>query len=376
MIPMGGLYIHIPFCRQACRYCDFYFTVSIRYQDQFTGALLMELENRAGEAGINRPETLYFGGGTPSLLSMENMFRIMNGVRKYFLLDENAEITIECNPEDLDLATLAGFKESGINRLSIGIQSFLNRDLKLIRRTHDAMRAIQCVEDGVRTGFKNITADLIYGIPGQTAVDWKHNLDQACNLPLEHISAYHLTFEPGTVFDHWRKKGKLFETGEELSEEMFHMLREKTAEAGFEHYEISNFAKPGRKSIHNQLYWSGKPYLGMGPSAHSFDGTTRSWNVASLKKYMEGLYGGNPARESEDLSPREQYHDYLITSLRTREGADPEYIHVKFGNSFIEEFERHAKRFLDDGTLRKEAGHLVIDPGRWLLADYIIREMM
>lgn len=277
---MGGIYIHIPFCRKACRYCDFYFTISTHYQDQFITSLVKELEMRAADQMDRRMETLYLGGGTPSLLSGENLQKLMDKVRSSFLFSEDAEITIEGNPDDLDTSQLQLFRELGFNRISIGIQSFREEDLTLMRRSHSAGQSVRAVEDAASVGFDNITVDLIYGIPGQSLLHWKDNILKTLELPVKHISAYHLTFEPGTVFDHWRKKGRIAPVDEEESVAMFRLLREELTGAGFSHYEISNFAKQGWKSRHNQRYWSGEAYLGFGPSAHSFSRNKRSWNFA------------------------------------------------------------------------------------------------
>ncbi len=289
---MGGIYIHIPFCRQACRYCDFYFVVSTQYQDQFTASLIKEIKQRSYNQAFVDIKSLYLGGGTPSLLSAGNLQLIMEQLRTSYRISEEAELTIECNPDDLDAVKLDLFRELGFKRISIGIQSFREQDLGLMRRSHSAGQAARSVQMAASAGFENITVDLIYGVPGQTLLDWKDNILKAIELPVNHISAYHLSFEAGTVFDHWRKRGKIIPLAEEQSVQMFRLLREELGGAGFEHYEISNFARPGYRSRHNQLYWSGEAYLGFGPAAHSFDGSSRSWNVSSLKKYMLALEEG------------------------------------------------------------------------------------
>ncbi|MFH0759251.1 MAG: radical SAM family heme chaperone HemW [Bacteroidota bacterium] len=365
------MYIHIPFCRQACRYCDFFFSVSLRYQEEFVNALVLELEANSKKNQNQEMESIYLGGGTPSFLSSENLFRILNVVRNKYLISEQAEVTIECNPDDLDASRVHMFQSLGINRLSIGIQSFDDRDLKLMRRSHGATQAEKSVEIASSAGFENISVDLIYGIPGQSPRGWKENIFRALSLPVTHLSAYHLTFEKGTVFDHWRKKGRLIPVPEEQSEIMYGILRENMLKTGFEHYEISNFAREGYRSRHNQLYWSGKPYLGLGPSAHSFDGNSRSWNVSSLKGYMESVTEGKSGK-SEILSLKERYHDYLITSLRTSKGADRACILQQFGDDYRRYFDKQAGRFISAGSLCEEGDRLFIDPKRWLLADHII----
>lgn len=372
---VGGIYIHIPFCRQACRYCDFYFIVSSQYQDHFTEMLLKEIESETAEQAGKRMQTLYLGGGTPSLLSAENLQKIVHGIRSGYAFSEDAEMTIECNPDDLDDSKLEKLLELGFKRISIGIQSFREEDLTLMRRSHSASQAAISVQKAFSAGFSNITIDLIYGIPGQTSEHWRDNILRALDLPVNHISAYHLTFESGTVFDHWRKKGRIAPVGEDESVKMYRLLRKELSGAGFEHYEISNFAKEGFRSRHNQIYWSGEAYLGFGPSAHSFNGSSRYWNVGSLKKYMKALAAGEAISEKEDLSAREQYHDYLITSLRTREGADPRIIRTRFGKELEDHFQLRADKFLKEGLMIDLGERKAIDPDGWLLADHIMREL-
>ena len=372
---MRGIYIHIPFCRQACRYCDFFFSVSLKYVDEYVESLVKEIELRAGEKPGSEVETLYLGGGTPSVLSDLHLGKILDAVHKYYSFKEEAEWTVECNPDDLSPAYLEQLRNKGFNRISIGIQSFFERDLELMKRSHTSNQAERSVKDAAAAGFENITMDLIYGVPGQTPGEWEQNIRKALALPVSHISAYHLTFEPGTVFDHWRKKGRLLPVHEEDSVKQFQVLRRLLLERDFDHYEISNFALNGKMSAHNMLYWSGKPYLGLGPSAHSFDGTIRSWNVSSLKGYREGISAGAGFSETENLSKQERYHDYLITSLRTRWGADPIYIGQQFGGDIFQHFERNTKSFLEKGTLWMIDGNVAIHPDHWLLTDHILREL-
>ena len=372
---MRGIYIHIPFCKQACRYCDFYFTVSLKYMDSFVDALLEEIRQKSAKPTAEPLETLYLGGGTPSLLSMAQLEKILNAIHRNFSFEQDPEWTIECNPDDLDRGRAKELRQAGFNRLSIGSQSFHEKDLALMRRSHNATQAARSVEDAVSGGFDNISMDLIYGIPGQDIRAWEQNLDLTLGLPITHLSAYHLTFEPGTVFDHWRKKGKLQAVPEEASVEQYRLLREKLLSAGYVHYELSNFGRGKTVSRHNMLYWSGLPYLGLGPSAHSFDGEQRSWNIASLKRYMEGIKSGIEIHEKEQLTQKEKYHDYLITSLRTAEGADPMHIERKFGNAFRKHLEDRARLYLESGTMSDESGRLRINPGQWLIMDHILRAL-
>lgn len=372
---MRGIYIHIPFCSQACRYCDFYFSVSLQYMDSFVEALVSEIGQRGKSHAGRDLETLYLGGGTPSLLSYSQLERILDAVQSHHSFRENPEWTIECNPDNLDKNTLGKLHELGFNRLSIGIQSFHDRDLDIMRRSHNAEQAEASVNLASKAGFENITIDLIYGIPGQRIKEWEENLDRALSLPVSHLSAYHLTFEPGTVFDHWRKKGRLLPVNEEDSLIQYRILREKMLAAGFTHYELSNFGRGTRVSEHNMLYWSGLPYLGLGPSAHSFDGKKRSWNASSLHVYMDRISKGEDPGESEQLDSKEQYHDYLITSLRTRWGADSSFIESTFGRKFREHFEKQARPFLEQGSMSSESGIYIIKPEHWLITDHILRAL-
>jgi oxygen-independent coproporphyrinogen-3 oxidase len=372
---MKGIYIHIPFCRQACRYCDFYFTVSLKFLDRFVDALVEEIRNKGEKHAGNPVDTLYLGGGTPSLLSMFQLEKILDAIHRYYSFQKNPEWTIECNPEDVDESRVKTLKEYGFNRLSMGIQSFYDRDLELMRRSHDASQAEFSVKKAAAGGFDNITIDLIYGIPGQVSALWEGNIEKALSLPISHLSAYHLTFEPRTVFDHWIKKGKLLPVPEKRSIEQYNILREKTKSAGFGHYELSNFGLGGIVSRHNLLYWSGDSYVGFGPSAHSFNRKQRSWNISSLKAYMEGIEGADEIEERELLSPKEQYHDYLITSLRTKWGADPEYIEEFFGKQVRIHFEKKIKTFIEGSSMYTASGRVLIEPGKWLITDHILRSL-
>ncbi len=375
-----GLYIHIPFCRKACRYCDFYFSVALKQQDVFTAMLLREIELSARELGKEeggrpRLSSLYIGGGTPSVLSGRNLSDIVKKVEACFQLLPAAERTMECNPDDLNQKKLDNYYKMGFTRLSVGIQSFSDRDLELMRRTHNSAQAIMAIENATSAGFENISIDLIYGIPGQDLSAWRENLFLARDLPVQHISAYHLSFEEGTVFDYWRKKGRIRACGDEVSESFYLEMRALLLEAGFEHYEISNFSLARKRSEHNQLYWSGRPYLGLGPSAHAYDGQKRSWNPASVKKYIEGLQQGRLIRFEEQLSLQDYYHDYLITSLRTSRGMDPGYIVRQFDTRIARHFTRETAMLKSRGLLLQEEDRLRIAPEKWLLTDLVLRSL-
>jgi len=372
---MKGIYIHIPFCRQACRYCDFYFSVSLQHLDPFVDALIEEIRQKGKSKAGHSLETLYLGGGTPSLLSGVHLEKIINAIHKHHTFQENSEWTIECNPDDLDRSTVKNLRMMGFNRLSIGIQSFHEKDLEIMRRSHNAAQAEESVRLASSGGFENITMDLIYGIPGQSPGEWEENLEKALTLPVSHLSAYHLTFEPGTVFDHWRKKGRLVPVPEDESVDQYTVLRKKLLSAGFDHYELSNFGRKGIVSKHNMLYWSGQSYLGLGPSAHSYDGERRSWNTSSLKEYIRSITSGEEIGETEHLTNRELYHDYLITSLRTKWGADPAHIKEVFGQEFRKHFDEQSRAFLKNGSMSLMEGKLYIEPGQWLITDHILRAL-
>ncbi len=372
---MAGLYIHVPFCRQACRYCDFYFTVSLKYRNEFISALLKEISLRKNHFVKEKFSTVYLGGGTPSVLSKEQLQRVLDRVLHDYSIDGDAEITIEVNPDDLTGDYIDFLKTAGFNRLSIGIQSFQEKDLDLMRRSHNAKQAKECISLANRR-FENISMDLIYGLPGLSLSEWEENVRIAMDQPVTHISAYHLTYEPDTVFHHWRKKGRLAEAPEQLSIDQYFLLRKLTKRAGFEHYEISNFALEGFRSRHNSTYWTGKKYIGLGPSAHSFNEKERSWNVSSLKKYIEKLNCGEDFSESETLTLKDSYHDYLLTSLRTSDGADIEHIHICYGEKILTHLKGKAMSFIESKDLILDKGILRMTPGGWLRSDQIIGALM
>jgi len=343
--------------------------------DKFVDTLVEEIRLKGKSLAGQSLETLYLGGGTPSLLSMAQLEKILDAIHHYHSFQHDAERTIECNPDDLNKTKVKNLLKAGFNRLSIGIQSFQEKDLELMRRSHNAAQGENSVSLAREEGFNNISMDLIYGIPGQTSIEWEENIDRSLSLPISHLSAYHLTFEPGTVFDHWRKKRKLIPAPEEQSIEQYRILRELMLSAGFDHYELSNFSREAYVSRHNMLYWSGLPYLGLGPSAHSYNGEQRSWNKPSIKAYMEGIIALDEIEETEQLGNKEKYHDYLITSLRTRRGADLLYMEKSFGKKFRRHFEKQAQVFIERGSMYQEAEKIRIEPGQWLITDHILRAL-
>ena len=327
---MAGIYIHIPFCKQKCYYCDFFSVVGFKEKGNFVKSLLKEIDIQKNYLGNASVDTIYFGGGTPSSLDIEEVKAILDKLHSTFNISSDAEITFEANPEDLEYGYLPDLKELGINRLSIGIQSFNDDDLLFMNRKHSSEQAIKSVERAIKAGFTNISIDLIYGFPNLDLERWKSNLEIALSLPVTHISAYHLTIEERTVFSHYLKKGIITEMDEEDSVEQFSLLIEMAEKSGFIQYETSNFAKDNMISKHNSNYWKQVPYLGLGPSAHSYNGESRQWNVSLVNKYIDGIEANNPEFEKEIIDDNMAYNEYILTSLRTMWGIDLEYVKERF----------------------------------------------
>ena len=327
-------------------------------------------------SGEQRVETVYFGGGTPSLLEGAELQRIMDRVRELFPLAPDAEITLEANPDDITPARLADWRSAGVNRLSIGVQSFFEADLQWMNRAHDARQARECIAMAQREGFENISIDLIYGGPTLPDANWKQNVDTAIALGIPHLSCYALTVEPRTALDTMIRRHQLADVSPDDQARQFLQLMDWTAQAGYEHYEISNFALPGRRSRHNSSYWQGTPYLGLGPSAHSFNGVSREWNVANNARYTAAISGGNIMEiiEKEDLTNVQQLNEYIMISLRTIEGTDLRHIETRFGKEAIRELEKRAQRHVRSGTLLFTDKMMLTKAGR-LLADGIAADL-
>jgi len=363
---MSGIYIHIPFCKQACHYCDFHFSTSLKKKDELVLALVKELELRKDEFKNQIVETVYFGGGTPSLLSNTELLLLIDTVYKNYKVSGNPEITLEANPDDLTKVRIKELSKTPINRLSIGIQSFFEADLKLMNRAHDAIEARQCLQE-VTKYFKNISIDLIYGIPGLSHTRWIENIETALSFNIPHISSYALTVEPKTALDNFIKKGIIQNVDDELAEQQFHMLIEKLEAKGFVHYELSNFGMPNYFSRNNTAYWQGKSYLGIGPSAHSYNGIERGWNVSNNIKYIKALQENVVPIETETLSKTDTYNEYIMTGLRTIWGVSIEKVERDFGkqykNYLLDQATIHLKNdllYLDDDKL------LVTKKGKFL----------
>lgn len=331
---MAGIYIHIPFCKQACHYCDFHFSTSLKKKDPLLKALVKEIILRKDELHGEIVETIYFGGGTPSMLSQSELDHIIDVVYDHHHVINDPEITLEANPDDLDPKTIKELANSKINRLSIGIQSFFEEDLKLMNRAHNAYEAVECLSLA-STFFDNISVDLIYGIPGLTHEKWAENIHTALRFNIPHISSYALTVEPKTALEALIKKGKIQDTDDAQAETQFHMLIDTLETYGFDHYELSNFGKKGFYSKNNTAYWQGKSYLGIGPSAHSFDGEKRGWNVRNNSKYINALEENKLPIERETLSTTDRYNEYIMTGLRTIWGVSLEKVKNDFGEIYL-----------------------------------------
>lgn len=373
---MFSLYIHVPFCATRCVYCDFFSNTDTRYKEPYLRAIEKEMELRGEYIDDDTLETIYLGGGTPSRLSGNDLERIFNAISRRFSITEGAEITLEANPDDIRPDYLSALRDLPINRISMGIQSFQPEDLRLLNRRHDREQAIRAVELCQAHGFTNLSIDLIYGLPGQTPEAWEENLRQAIRLGTPHLSAYHLTYEEGTALYKRLQAGQVEPVDEEVSVTLFHILTERMAEAGFQHYEISNFARPGFHARHNSAYWIGKPYLGLGPSAHSYNRTSREWNVASLPLYLRGIESGQPATERETLDLSTRYNDFIITGLRTMWGISLDKLRTEFGEALLAYCQKQARPYIQRGLLRQENDRLALSQAGILLSDGIMSELM
>jgi oxygen-independent coproporphyrinogen-3 oxidase len=372
---VAGIYIHIPFCRQACHYCNFHFSTSLKGKNDFLEALLKEIKLQKDYLGRERVETIYFGGGTPSLLESEELLRIVSTTREHFDIDVAAEITLEANPDDITAEKLLSWKNAGINRLSIGIQSFFEEDLRWMNRAHSAGQARECIQLAQENGFSNLTIDLIYGTPTLTDAHWQQNIDTAVSLGIPHLSCYALTVEPGTALEVMIKKNKMTAADAELQARQFLQLMSRLQQEGYEHYEISNFAKPGMRSRHNSAYWSGKRYLGLGPSAHSFNGSSRQWNVSGNALYVHALKRDELPFEKEELTDTQRINEYIMTSLRTMEGLDISFVSDRFGEAAGTKLQHTSRKYMDSGKLFFTNNHIRLTNEGKLFADGIAADL-
>ena len=349
---MAGLYVHVPFCTQRCSYCDFYTQTDSRLRTDYLRALRRELAERAAELDHEPLDTIYFGGGTPSQLPIEALRAIFRTIRAHYDVSSCREITLEANPDDLSADYLRQLhSQLPIRRISLGVQSFDDADLRRLRRRHDSQGAIRAVGRCLEAGFTDISIDLIYGLPDQTPEAWARNLDVAFHLGVSHLSAYHLTYEAGTPLHRQLLSGRIHAVSEDVSVRLYRLLIERAARASWEHYEVSNFSLPGRFARHNSAYWTGARYIGVGPSAHSYDGRARSWNVASLPAYVAGILSGRPDREREVTDDDMRYNEYLMTRLRTMWGISLPHLRDTFGPRRLAHFLRHATPYIASGRL-------------------------
>ena len=372
---MAGIYIHIPFCRNACSYCDFHFTISFSYFNEMLDAIKKELKIRRDYIGAQSVSSIYFGGGTPSLLKQSQLASLLEVINCNYHVITDPEITLEANPEDISINYIKDLMNLGINRLSIGVQSFFDEDLRFMNRIHDATQAEKSIMVAREGGIKNLNIDLIYGFPGLTCEKWQMNLEKFSGYELEHLSAYQLTFEPGTVFYHRKRKRRLYEQDEEVGLDQLKTLIKIMRSEGYLHYEISNFAKEGFKSMHNSGYWKQMKYIGIGPSAHSCDGNKRQWNISKNMSYIRGVNDGKGYYVSEILENKTKYHDYVMTSLRTMWGTDLSYILTNFGERFYYHFLHRAMNYLERGELIRKGDKIYLNETGIFISDHIIRDL-
>ena len=373
---MAGIYIHIPFCKQRCNYCAFYSTTLYNIREKYVDALCKEIVLRKEYAGSAPIGTIYFGGGTPSTLTMEQLQKICGTIYSTHSVSPTAEVTIECNPDDLTPDFLAQLKQLPFNRISMGVQSFNDIQLKRLGRRHNAQKAREAVHNAREAGYNNISIDLIFALPGSTITEWEHDLDSAIALHPDHLSAYNLTYEEGTPLYRALERGDFAELSEEENIEQFQMLIAKLKEAGYRHYEISNFALPGRESRHNSNYWNDTPYIGCGAAAHSYNGTSRQWNIADIQEYIKGMESGEHNFEIEQLTEEERYNDTILTRLRTADGLPLEWMKEKFCDRLNRHMQRAAEKEIALGNLKEENGCLSLTEKGIFISDAVIRELI
>lgn len=372
---MSGIYLHIPFCKQACHYCDFHFTTSQRGRSELLDAMRQEIEMRKDELSGQTVQTIYFGGGTPSLLKYDELMMFFEKIYTDFNVSHDAEITLEANPDDLSIEQLKMFRRTPVNRFSIGIQSFRDEDLKMMNRAHSALQAERCALDAADAGFENLSVDLIFGIPYLTFDAWKQNVKMAFSLPVTHISCYGLTVEPKTALAWQIKKGMVPLPDDEIAAAQYQWLLDMAEDSGFPWYEISNFSMPGFESRHNTSYWKGLPYFGIGPSAHSFNGQVRSWNVSSNALYVKAISEGRREAETENIDSTTRFHELILTSLRVRSGLSLELVKEQFGSAVLGNLLETAEQYIQCDWLIHRDRHLKLSRQGLLFADKITSDL-
>lgn len=373
---MAGIYLHIPFCKSFCNYCDFYSVTATEEMAGLVDAIIAEAALQADYLEGETVETIYFGGGTPSLLKAEDLFRIITHINDHFIVSESPEITLEANPDDISEGYLGSMASAGVNRLSLGVQSWNNDRLKYLGRRHTEEQSGRALELAFNEGFQNVSVDIIYGIPGMSPDDLGRDLKKTFAYPITHLSAYHLTIEDGTKFGKMKKEGRLTEVDEETSTAMFSLLGSECKARGFIHYEISNFAMEGYISRHNSAYWKQIPYLGLGPSAHSFNMRSRQWNDSSLRKYIQSIGRGIVPFEREELSRIQMFNEYVMTSLRTMWGIDLEHVEKIYDKELHDYLVNLSGKYIRYGLMRHEKNTLVLTDQGKLISDNIIAELL
>lgn len=371
---MAGIYIHIPFCKQRCSYCDFHFSTSYQsYRSKLIDTICEELVFRKDELNGEVINSVYFGGGTPSLLNSDELKSIQSTISANYLISSSPEITLEANPDDMSVSNLKDWRNNGINRLSVGIQSFRDNDLKWMNRAHTAEHAENCVKDAQQFGFNAISVDLIYGLPSMDLSEWNNQIEKAISLNIQHISAYCLTVEQKTQLHKLVEKGEVVPGNEDHQSEQFLHLLQVLKEKGFEQYEISNFCIPGFEAVHNSSYWKGEKYIGIGPSAHSFDGTNRRWNISNNALYMKLFKEEKTWYEKEELTGKDRFNELLLTGLRTKYGVNLSAL--QSNHSLTKDFIQKIENYANDGWMQKIEGTLLLTDEGKLRADYIASEL-
>jgi len=371
---LAGIYIHIPFCKQSCSYCDFHFSTSLKHKEELINALVKEIE-RGKSKPTNLVNTIYFGGGTPSILEADDIKQIVDSLYKNYNISDNIEFTLECNPDDLSQNKIIELRESGINRLSIGVQSFNNEELTLFNRTHSGSEAEASIKRSQDAGLENITIDLIYGSPILTDKIWLENLTKVNEFDVPHLSAYGLTVEPKTKLYHQVRTGALTSLDDEKMVNQFKTLINKTKEYGLTQYEVSNFGKEGFYSLHNSNYWKGEEYLGFGPSAHSYYAGKRFWNVSNNIKYIKAIKNNERYYEIESIDEKTAYNEYILTRLRTVWGIEMDYISRKFNSEINQHFQQEIKLYLNSAYLQQINNKVVLTDEGILITDKITSDL-
>jgi len=372
---MAGIYIHIPFCRKACFYCDFHFSVSLGLQTEIVDAIVLEAKRRKTFLGDEEVETIYFGGGTPSVLTINEWDQILGALHEEFSIAKDAEITVECNPDDLTEEYVKMLKLIGVNRLSVGIQSFNEEHLQWMNRSHTAEQSVNCIQLAADIGFKDITIDLIYGLPQLSAEEWKQTVKSALALPINHLSAYSLTLEENTPYHKLVAQTKYKRPDDDLASDHYDILIKGINAQGWEHYEVSNFCKADNYSRHNTAYWQGKKYLGLGPSAHSYDGVHRYWNISNNKEYLSLISSNNKTYEMEELTAINRLNEYLLTGLRAKWGVDTDVLKKEHNYDIDLRYAEELNYWLSVGWIERKGTTVCLSDKGLLFADFVASEL-